>query len=222
MKKKIVLQWSGGKDSVLALYELLHDPQFEVCGLLTTFTKDYDRVSMHGVRHELLLAQARALGQKLIPMYVVKTHTNKEYEQSLLKIMLELKEVGIRSIATGDIFLEDIRRYREEKLRMVDMELLTPLWGRDTNLLVRRFLELGFQAMTVCVSAQHLGAEFVGRKIDEEFLVSLPEGVDPCGERGEFHSFVYDGPLFSCPINFQPGEIVLRDGHYFCDLLPRG
>ncbi|MCI2429426.1 diphthine--ammonia ligase [Candidatus Acetothermia bacterium] len=217
-REKIVLLWSGGKDSARALAELQRS--YEICGLLTTFTEGYDRVTMHGVRRALIEAQAEALGERLRSMTIRPSCSNQEYGEQMRKILLDLKAQGVRKIASGDIFLEDVRRYREERLKEVEMELITPLWGRSSLSLLREFFAQGFRATTVCVSTRWLGAEFVGRELDERFLADLPSGVDPCGENGEFHSFVYDGPLFRHPVRFQLGETVLRDGHCYCDLIP--
>lgn len=217
-KEQIVLLWSGGKDSALALYQLQQN--YEIAGLLTTFTEDYDRVTMHGVRRSLLEAQVNALGQRLIPMTIRPASNNSVYEQSMRRVLLELKAQGIFKIASGDIFLEDVRRYRAERLKEVEMELVTPLWGRNSASLLQEFFAQGFRAITVCVSSQWLDAGFVGRELNERFLAELPARVDHCGENGEFHSFVYDGPPFGHPVRFQLGETVLRDGHYYRDLLP--
>lgn len=218
MKEKIVLLWSGGKDSTLALMRLRQ--QYEIYGLLTTFTEGYDRVTMHGVRRELLEAQVRALGERLLPVTIRPCCSNEEYDARMRTIMLELKSLGITKIASGDIFLEDVRRYREERLSALGCELVTPLWGCDPRALIEEFLTLGFQAITVCVNTRWLDARFVGRELTREFWHELPATVDPCGENGEFHSFVYDGPLFLNPVRFSVGEKVLRDGHYYCDLIP--
>ena len=217
-REKIVLLWSGGKDSALALIDLQR--KYEILGLLTTFTEGYDRVTMHGVRRELLEAQVRALGQRLIPMTIRPSCSNREYDEQMRNILLDLKAQGVQKIASGDIFLEDVRHYREERLKEIEMELITPLWGRNSVSLMQEFFARGFRAVTVCVSTKWLDAGFVGRELDERFLGDLPSGVDPCGENGEFHSFVYDGPLFHHPVHFRLGEKVLRDGHYYCDLLP--
>lgn len=217
-RERIVLLWSGGKDSTLSLMYLRE--RYEIYGLLTTFTEGYDRVTMHGVRRQLLEAQTHALGERLLSMTIRPCCSNAEYDAQMRAILLELKSQGITKIASGDIFLEDVRRYRQECLSELGLELLTPLWGRDSRALIEEFLELGFRAITVCVSARWLDERFVGQELTQEFLHKLPSSVDPCGENGEFHSFVYDGPLFRHPVRFRLGEKILRDEHYYCDLIP--
>jgi uncharacterized protein (TIGR00290 family) len=204
----------------MALHELRRDPLREVAALLTTVTEGYDRISMHGVRRILLEQQAAALGLPLESVTIPPQCVNTEYESRMEAMLLTWKNRGVTDVAFGDIFLQDLREYRDKNLARVGMNALFPLWLRPTRDLVREFIALGFRAVTVCVDPKILDASFVGREIDAEFLAALPAEADPCGENGEFHSFVYDGPGFSAPVQFALGERVLRDGFYFCDLLP--
>jgi len=220
-RRKTVLAWSGGKDSALALYELQKDKTVEVVGLLTTITKDYDRVSMHGLRRALLEQQAEALGLPVEIVSISKAASNKEYDNSMRRVNERYKTAGIKALAFGDLFLEDIRKYREKNLAEVGLTGLFPLWKKDTVELASRFIELGFKAVTTCVDSQALGREFVGREFDAGFLRDLPPGIDPCGEKGEFHTFVHEGPVLSKKIRFKKGDIVLRENRFwYCDLLP--
>jgi len=204
----------------MALHQLRRDPLREVVALLTTVTEGYDRISMHGVRRILLERQAAALGLPLEIVTIPPQCVNTEYESRMEAMLLTWKNRGVTDVAFGDIFLQDLREYREKNLARVGMNALFPVWLRPTRELVREFIALGFRAVTVCVDPKILDASFVGREIDEEFVAALPAEADPCGENGEFHSFVYDGPEFSAPVQFTLGEKVLRDGFYFCDLLP--
>jgi uncharacterized protein (TIGR00290 family) len=222
-REKVIVAWSGGKDSALALYEILKTNRFEVLELLTTVTKDYDRVSIHGVRRVLLEQQARSLGFPLEEMLIQKGVSDAEYESILLKTLERHRAAGVFSVVFGDIFLEDVRKYREGILSKVGMQGIFPLWKRDTCLLARTFIDLGFKAVITVVDSKVLGKEFAGKEYDSQFLVALPANVDPCGENGEFHSFVYNGPMFSKAVAFTKGEIVLRENRfYYCDLLPSG
>jgi uncharacterized protein (TIGR00290 family) len=216
----VLFCWSGGKDSCMALHQLRRDPLREVVALLTTVTEDYDRISMHGVRRILLERQAAALGLPLEIVTIPPKCVNTEYEARMGEMLSSWKKRGITEVAFGDIFLEDLREYREKNLARIGMKTLFPVWKLPTNELVREFIALGFRAVTVCVDPKILDESFVGREIDADFLAALPAAADPCGENGEFHSFVYDGPGFSAPVKFSLGEKVLRDGFYFCDLLP--
>lgn len=219
MVEPVLFCWSGGKDSCMALHELRRDPLREVAALMTTVTEVYDRISMHGVRRELLERQAAALGLPLEIVTIPPKCANADYEARMEAALLKWKERGVKRVAFGDIFLEDLRIYREGNLARVGMEAIFPVWKRPTNELVREFIALGFRAVTVCVDPRVLGESFVGREIDEKFLSELPPGADPCGENGEFHSFVYEGPGFSETVRFTIGERVLREGFYFCDLV---
>ena len=223
MKKRspILLSWSGGKDSSLALYEIQKSRDYEVTALITTITSDYDRVSMHGLRTDLLEQQAEYLNIPLEKVFITKNATNDEYEANFHEAILRFKEAGIKQVVFGDLYLEDIKKYREALLDKIDMECVFPIWKRDTAKLANEFIDLGFKAITVCVDSNVLGKEFAGRKYNEEFLNDLPEGIDPCGENGEFHTFTYDGPIYENTIDHSLGEIVLRDKRfYYCDILP--
>ncbi len=218
--EKILLSWSGGKDSTLMLHDLLASGQYDVVALLTMVTSGYDRISVHGVRRALLERQAGSLGLPLDVAEISPRSSNEEYERSLGAALDNYREKGIRSVAFGDLFLEDIRRYREGLLEGMGMRALFPVWGEDTRAFAERFLALGYRAVTTCVDSQALDAGFVGREYDHGFLADLPQAVDPCGENGEFHTFVYAGPLFRSPVQFERGEVVLRDERFFyCELL---
>jgi uncharacterized protein (TIGR00290 family) len=221
-QRPVVLSWSGGKDSALALHGLIKAPDLCVEALLTTITGDFDRISMHGVRRELLERQAASLGLPLWLSFISKGATNTEYEASMGEAFARCRRQGIDTVAFGDLFLEDIRAYRDRMLAEHAMQALYPVWRRDTNQLIRKFLELGFKTAVVCVDPRQLDPSFAGRVIDEQFLADLPAGVDPCGENGEFHTFVFDGPIFASPVSFSFGEVVCRDSFWFCDLVPRG
>jgi uncharacterized protein (TIGR00290 family) len=221
LKEKVVLAWSGGKDSAMALYALLRSGRYDVVSLLTTICEQYGRISHHGVRVELLKQQAAALGISLHELYLPQINCSMEdYEAAMEKVMLEYKEKGILTVAFGDIFLQDLREYRERNLAKIGMTAIFPIWHRDTIEIVRTFLDLGFRAYLTCVDGEKLGRAFAGRPVDAELIRDLPDGVDPCGENGEFHSYVYDGPIFRRPVNLCIGEIVLRDVRYFADLVP--
>ncbi len=216
-----MLLWSGGKDSALALHELRRAGEYAVAALLTTVTEEYDRVSMHGVRRALLERQAVAVGLPLTQVFIPKHCSNAEYAVRMASACEEMKETGIHTAACGDIFLEDVRRYREGQLAEAGMRSVFPLWGRDSAQLARTFVAVGFAAVTVCVDARVLGKEWVGRVYDARFLADLPAGIDPCGENGEFHTFVSDGPIFREGVAWVRGEVVLRDDRFFYgDLLP--
>jgi uncharacterized protein (TIGR00290 family) len=221
-QRPVVLSWSGGKDSALALHGLIKAPDLRVEALLTTITRDFDRISMHGVRRELLERQAASLGLQIWPSFISKGATNAEYEASMGEAFARCRREGIDTIAFGDLFLDDIRAYRDRLLAEHGMLALYPVWRRDTDRLIREFLELGFKTAVVCVDPRQLDPSFAGRVIDEQFLADLPAGVDPCGENGEFHTFVFDGPIFARPVSFSFGEVVCRDSFWFCDLVPRG
>ena len=221
MKEKVVLAWSGGKDSAMALHALLASNRYEVVSLLTTVAKQYERISHHGVRVELLERQAAALGIRLHKLYLHQDNCSMEdYEAVMKKAMLEYKEKNVLAVAFGDIFLQDLREYRERNLAKVGMKGIFPIWRRDTTEIVQTFIALGFKAYLTCVDCEKLGEEFAGRPIDADLIRDLPDGVDPCGENGEFHSYVYDGPLFQHPVGVSVGDVVLRDVRYFADLIP--
>ena len=221
MSKPVLFTWSGGKDSAMALWQLRQQPGYSVCALITTLTEGYDRISMHGVRRVLLEQQAAAIGLPLEKVYISQQSSTEAYESRMRELLVRHRAAGVSKVAVGDIFLEDLRKYREEKLREAGMEALFPIWGRDTTKLARQFIELGFRATLTCVDSQLLDGTFAGRAFDESLLEELPDSVDRCGENGEFHSFVHDGPIFREPLAVERGEVVLRDERfYFCDLLP--
>jgi len=245
MKEKIIFCWSGGKDSALALNRILQDDRYEVTTLLTTCNDHFQRVSMHGVRVALLEQQAAATGLPLEKVLVSQRGSNKEYEQKMAACLLAHKARGVTACAFGDIFLEDLRLWREANLAKLNLRGIFPLWKIDTRELIREFFALGFGTVTCCVNDAYLGKEAVGRVIDPAFIASLPAAVDPCGENGEFHSFAFAGPVFRQPVKFKIGEKVYRPigtvapadgssayvcpagprltkGFWFCDLLPEG
>lgn len=219
----VVLSWSGGKDSSLALKALLADPQREVVALLTSVTRGYDRVSIHGVRRSLLGAQAEAVGLPLIEIALEPESSNELYEAAFLEALVRVREryPEVRRIAFGDLFLADVREYRERLASSAGFEAIFPLWGCDTAHLAEEFIDAGFRAHIVCVDTTQLAAHFAGRAFDHDLLAAMPPTVDHCGERGEFHTFVWAGPVFSKPVPVRRGSHVLRDGRFmFCDLLP--
>ncbi len=217
--EKVLFSWSSGKDSALALYELQKNKDVEVVALLTTITAGYDRISMHGVRRELLKQQAAAIGLPLTEIKIPQKATNEEYEEQMRLTLAAYQAQGVNCVAFGDIFLEDLRAYREKNLARIGMQGIFPLWKRDTRELVLELSHTGFKAIITCVDTQALAKEYAGREINEKFLEELPEKVDPCGENGEFHTFVYDGPNFKWEVAFETGEKVLReDRFYYCDL----
>jgi uncharacterized protein (TIGR00290 family) len=216
------MSWSGGKDSALALHELMSDPRYRVVGLLTSISEEFRRVSHHGVREELLEAQAEAIGVPLTKIYLPSSNTvpctNEVYEEIMGRAMKDFISRGVYTVGFGDLFLEDLRAWREKNLAGVGMTGIFPIWKRDTNRLSRQMIAMGFKAILSCVEGK-VGAGFAGRAYDERLLEDLPPGIDPCGEYGEFHSFVYDGPCFRSPVKVTLGETVIRDGRYYADLL---
>jgi len=220
--QNILFAWSGGKDSALALYELQQTKRHRVIGLLTTVAEGYRRTSMHGVRESLLDVQAQALGLPLEKVFIPDDCSHQVYEQRMEAALKNYRSVPSLAVCFGDIFLDDLRKYREDKLAGAGLKAVFPLWKENTAHLAQRFLDLGFKAIVTCVDTQALDASFSGSLYDKEFLGRLPAGVDPCGENGEFHTFVYDGPVFKKKINFTKGEIVLRENRFsFCDLVPQ-
>lgn len=219
--EKVLFTWSGGKDSAMALYELEMAEGYEIAALLTTITEDFDRISMHGVRTALLEQQAESLRLPLEKVYITGNASNEEYEAKMRDKLTHYQDQGVSSVVFGDVFLEDVRKYRERNLAKIGMKGIFPLWERDTVELAHTFVDLGFKAVVTCVDSDVLDGKFVGRVFDERFLSELPDHVDPCGENGEFHSFVYDGPIFRERIPYRKGKIVLRDSRfYYCDLIP--
>jgi uncharacterized protein (TIGR00290 family) len=221
LTEKVIVMWSGGKDSALVLYEVLETGGFDEVELLVTVMKVDDRISIHGVRRVLLEHQADALGFPLEKMFIPKSASDAEYENALLKVLERHRANGVLSVLFGDIFLEDVRSYREKLLMKVGMNGLFPLWKRNTKKLAQTFIDLGFKAVITSIDSNVLGKEFAGRDYTEQFLSDLPDNVDPCGENGEFHSFVYDGPIFRERVLFKKGQTMPKDNHiYYCDLLP--
>jgi uncharacterized protein (TIGR00290 family) len=221
MPDKILFSWSGGKDSALALYSILQNKDFEIVSLLTTITADYDRVIMHGVRRELLEKQAELIGIPLEKVIISKSASNDEYEEKIKAVLQKYKNDGATSVAFGDIFLEDLKKYREENLAKIGLKGIFPLWKQKSYILAKKFIDLKFKAIITCVDSKQLDGKFCGREYDNALLSELPKNVDCCGENGEFHSFVYAGPIFKNEIPVKKGEIVLRDEQfYFCDLIP--
>ncbi len=215
-----LVSWSSGKDSAWALHVLRRQGEVEIAGLLTTFNRVAGRVAMHAVRERLVEAQAEAAGLPLVKVFIPSPCTNEEYESAMGEAMARAKADGITAVTFGDLFLEDVRRYREEKLAGAGMAALFPLWKLDTSLLAREMIRAGLRAYVTCLDPRQLSPSFAGRSFDDKFLDDLPAGVDLCGERGEFHTFVYAGPMFSAPIPVEVGETVTRDGFVFTDVLP--
>jgi uncharacterized protein (TIGR00290 family) len=220
MPTPLVFAWSGGKDSAMALDSLRQNPDFEVAALLTTVTEGFERISMHGVRRELLRLQADSIGLPLAEVRIPPRCPNSLYESRMAEAFLRFRERGVRHIAFGDIFLGDLREYREKVLAQLEMLALFPLWDIDTSQLAERFISDGFRALTVSIDPEKLDDSFAGRQLDASFFRDLPGGVDPCGENGEFHTFVFDGPIFRSPVRVRRGQIVERDSFVFCDLIP--
>ncbi|EKT3965917.1 diphthine--ammonia ligase [Flavobacterium psychrophilum] len=244
MKKKAIFNWSSGKDSALALYKTLQDTEIEIVSLLTSVNKKHNRISMHGVRTQLLVQQAKSIGLPLHIMEIPEMPSMNDYEEVMQKTLKNFKEKGISHSIFGDIFLEDLRKYRENKLAEMQLEAIFPLWKIPTKALILKFLALGFKTIVVCVNERNLDKSFVGRVIDAQFIADLPDDVDLCGENGEFHTFTFDGPIFKKPIDFEIGEIVYRKyekpkqessntacdtsssdafdfGFWYCDLIPK-
>ena len=240
MPATTLMSWSGGKDSALALHHALRDPRYHVAHLLTNVNAHYQRVSMHGVRVKLLEAQAQRLSLPLTQLRLPEMPSMADYDAALLATLTSLQGQGVSHAVYGDIFLEDLRAYREQQLARVPLQGVFPLWHRQGADLLREFWDLGFQAIIVCVNDRHLDASFCGRLLDLDFVRDLPPGVDPCGENGEYHSFVFDAPYFSRPIDVVRGEVVRRTyqppsaqeggraaddpfaaGFWYCDLLPQ-
>jgi uncharacterized protein (TIGR00290 family) len=215
---EVLLCWSGGKDSAMALNVMRQQRNLRVAALLTTVTEGYERISMHGVRRALLQRQAVATGLPLHEVRIPPQCVNPIYEARMREALLSQKENGVRCVAFGDIFLQDLREYRERNLAQVEMNAIFPIWKRDTQELAQEFCAMGFRAIAVCIDSKKLSREFAGRELDESFFRDLPADVDACGENGEFHTFVYDGPIFSSTIAVERGEVVERDRFYFCDL----
>ncbi len=221
-RRPVVLSWSGGKDSALALDALRRGTEYEVVGLLTSVTRGYDRISVHGVRRTLLHAQAESLGLPLQEIVLEQNCTNESYEAAFAQALRDIKtkRPEVKHVAFGDLFLEDVRAYRERLLAGTGFDPVFPIWGLNTSELARSFINDGFQACLVCVDTTQLDASFAGRQFDKVLLSDLPETADPCGERGEFHTFVSAGPGFRRPVSYETGERVLREQRFmYCDLV---
>jgi uncharacterized protein (TIGR00290 family) len=222
LKPKVLLSWSSGKDSAWTLHLLRQNPELEVVGLFTTVNSEFNRVAMHGVRHELVQSQAAAIG---LPIWIVPLPwpcSNAEYESRTREFFETARRQGVTAVAFGDLFLRDIRGYRERQMADVGLEPLFPAWvsARETPALAREMTAAGFRATLTCVDPRQLSAEFVGREFDRQLLADLPPGVDPCGENGEFHTFCHSAPIYSRAITVRTGEIVHRDGFVYADILP--
>jgi len=221
-RKKVWLAWSSGKDSAWALHLLRASDDVEVTALHTTVTEPYARVSMHAVRVSLLEAQAESAGLPLVRILIPAPCTNEVYEAAMADALARARSEGVTAIAFGDIFLADLREYRERQLARVNMEALFPLWHRDSHALAKEMMQAGLRAYVTCLDPRKLPADLIGAAFDEAFLARLPAGVDPLGENGEFHTFAWDGPMFRRPIPVTLGEAVAREGFLFQDLLPAG
>jgi len=223
---RALFNWSSGKDSALCLHKIIHEKSYKIESLLTTISKEHQRVSMHGVSRDLVELQARRLGLPIDVIEISDTGTTQDYEQKITQTLTKHSHNGITHSIFGDIFLEDLRAYRESKLQQVDIKAVFPLWNVSTKQLLHEFVSLGFKAIITSVNETFLDASFAGRIIDENFIHDLPNNIDPCGEHGEYHSFVFDGPLFSEPIQIQKREIIRKTytvnntefGFWFCDL----
>ena len=221
-KRRLLLSWSSGKDSAWCLHTLRQQADIEVVGLLTTFNEKADRVAMHAVRRQLVEQQAAAAGLPLIPVFLPWPCNNAEYEAALKSALEQAQaELAVDAIAFGDLFLEDIRRYRETQMAALGMEPLFPIWQQPTDELARAMIDGGVKAYLICVDPKQCPAEFAGREFDFTLLNELPASADPCGENGEFHTFVFDGPMFDTSIDVRVGQTVERDGFVLADVLPR-
>lgn len=222
-KKKALLSWSGGKDSSLCLYEILTNKNYqniEITALLTTLTQDYNRISMHGVRRDLLLAQSRSIGISVEEVWIPLRASNEIYQSEMTKSLdLRRKTAGTSVVIFGDLFLEDIRAYREKFFGSLGFECLFPIWKKDTQKLAHYFIDCGFKAIICTIDPKELDPKFCGREFDRDFLSEIPRSVDPCGENGEFHTFVYGGPIFKKELKVETGSNVEREGFYFTDVL---
>src|SRR5579863_6989709 len=220
MSEPILFCWSGGKDSAMALHTLLQRTDVQIVALLTTVTEGYERISMHGVRRELLERQAQSIGLPLHEVRIPQQCINPIYEARMEEALRIHFDQGVRKVAFGDIFLEDLRAYREKNLARMGMTALFPIWKRDTRELIRTFHAAKFRAIAACIDPKKLDRSFAGRELDASFFRDLPPNVDPCGENGEFHTFVFDGPIFRHPIPVTAGEVVERNSFIYADLIP--
>lgn len=221
MRPNLWVSWSSGKDSAFALYELLRENKYNVTGLLTTVNETFGRVAMHSTREELLIEQAKELSIPLIQIKIPCVCSNEIYEQQMRLAITDAQNQGVTHMMFGDLFLEDIRKYRKNMLCLTGITPVFPLWQRPTKQLALEMIESGFKAIIVCVDPKQLSPSFAGREFNKDFLRDLPMGVDPCGENGEFHTFVYDGPIFKKFMDVVVGEVVERDGFMFADVLLR-
>lgn len=230
-KHKTYFSWSTGKDAALALYHLLQDPRFDIQQLLTTVNVYHDRVSMHGLRRSLLEQQVAEIGIPLYPLALPESPSMDIYNQLMHQTLTQFQAAGFTHSAYGDIFLEDLKAYRDQQMQPFGITGVYPIWQRDSRELIEEFIDLGFKAVVICANAQLLDESFVGREIDAQFLKDLPANVDPCGENGEFHTFCFEGPIFKHPITFEKGEKIYRSypapneteaelGFWFIDLIP--
>lgn len=220
-RTKVLISWSGGKDSARALHEIQLAGNFEVVGLLTTVAQEYDRVSHHGVRASLMQAQAEALGLPLEIVFIPATCSHEDYEATMGAKMRDIKARGVESVVFGDIFLEDLRRHRESKLALVEMSAIFPIWKRPTDKLAQEYLDLGFRSAIASGDSRIFREAEMFMDYNSPFIKGLEGRADPCGENGEFHTFAYDGPIFKRPVSFRRGSVELRDNHfYYCDLIP--
>lgn len=217
-KNKLLISWSTGKDSAYALHKVRESSEYEVVGLISTVTEEYDRVSMHSTRHALLKNQAEQMGLPLNIVSIPAVCSNEIYEAQMRILMDKAIKQGVTHVVFGDLYLEDIRRYRESMLSAINIKPLFPLWQKDTRLLAEEMIDSGMKAIITCIDSKKLDQSFAGRQFDKAFLNDLPRDIDPCGENGEFHTFVYDGPMFSKPIPVTVGAIVKRDGFIFADV----
>lgn len=220
MTQRVLLSWSSGKDSAWTLHVLQQQPDVEIVGLLTTLNETADRVAMHAVRHDILRAQAESIGLPLWPVMLPYPCPNTEYEQRMAAAMQRAEDEGVTHVAFGDLFLEDVRDYRISNFENSMLEPIFPIWKEPTATLARQMVDVGFEAYVTCVDPKQLDGAFVGRKFDHQLLDDLPEGVDACGENGEFHTCVLDGPMYRLPVKAALGETVERDGFFFADLIP--
>jgi len=220
-KRKVIVSWSSGKDSAMALYKIVKSNEFEILAILTTVSDMFRRVSMHGVREELLDQQANSIGIAVEKVRIPYPCPNEVYEQKMVELLRNYESKGVSHVVFGDLFLEDIRRYREDKLAEVGFTPIFPLWKENTKELAKTIIRVGFKAVVTCVDPKKLDPKFAGRYFDEMFLNEIPANVDACGENGEFHTFVFDGPIFRNRIEITVGDRVFRDGFQFVDLVPR-
>jgi len=220
MPERILFGWSGGKDSCMTLAQLLNDDRYKVVALVTTVTEVFDRISMHGVRRALLEAQVAALGIPLEMVYIPMDADHAAYQSRMEAVFIRYRDQGITTVAFGDLFLAEVRRYREDWLARLGMQAIFPIWHQDTTQLARAFIDQGFKAVVTCIDTTVLAPTFAGRSFDHQFLQDLPTTVDPCGENGEFHSFVFDGPIFQRAVSFAKGPVVQWDSRFFCELIP--